>query len=249
MARKRVQGEKPIKSDTGEGVGQPPPDPVDPMALQEVIPSGKPPGRGKRQTALSSTSQWGDPLWQTIDEAVGGRDGFLSAALASTNPKAGALAEMLLDSAYAKHGTKALAKKAGLTVPEIVDMYRDRKWLESVIAVHEQLPDILRDAATDAKAALVPCSACRATGLDEKGAECFICRGIKLVRKPGDKDKLKFVGEAAGLVGKTGPAVEVNNQTVINQQSNSVSFEDLMRKAALQTSRPQIITVTREDGS
>lgn len=189
----------------------------------------------KKVTALSPERM--DPLWKLLDSKIGGREGLLAAAVASKNPKARDLAALILDSAHRNWGTKALAKKAGLEAPEIVDMFRDRKWLEATLAIHEDLPDILRDAAIDAKASYVPCEACKGKGVDwekgEGGQECYVCKGTRTVRKPGDKDKLKFVGEAAGMVGKVEPQTQVNVQVNNQTQTSTVSFEDLLRKATI----------------
>jgi hypothetical protein len=199
--------------------------------------------RKKKATALSPERM--DPLWKMLNEKMGGRDGLLAAAIASQNPKAKDLAALILDSAHKTWGTKALAKKAGLTAPEIVDMFRDRKWLEATLALHDELPDIVRDAATDAKASYIPCDACRGKGVNwekgEGGEECYVCQGKRVIRKPGDKDKLKFVGEAAGMVGKAEPQTQVNVQVNNQTQTASVSFEDLLRKATIAVNKPKEI--------
>lgn len=200
--------------------------------------------RTKKDTALSP--QRLDPLWQLLDSKIGGREGLLAAALASTNVKAKDLVGLILDKSYRTFGTKALCKRAGLSAPEVVDMFRDRKWLEATLAIHEELPDIIRGAAEDAKPGELPCPECKGKGGDwnkgDGGEACYVCGGKGKLRRPGDKDKLKFIGEAANLTGKQAPVFENNLQIVNNNPTNNISFEDLMRKAALNT-KPKVIEV------
>lgn len=187
----------------------------------------------RKKSATAKSPQRMDPLWQILDEKIGGRDGLLAAALASNNPKAKTLVELILDKAHKSTGTKKLAAKAGITAPEIVDMFRDKKWLEATLVLHEELPQIVRDTAQDAKASEVPCDDC-------KGPECTRCRGTGKVRKPGDKDKLAFVGEAVGLIRNRQPLVQVNTQINNPQQGQPQAFDDLMRKATIVQARPQL---------
>ena len=187
--------------------------------------------RKKKDTALSRESE--DPAWQTLTEKIGGRDGLLKAAVASQNPKAAVLAELLLDPAFKNSGTKKLAQRAGLTMPEIVDLYRDKQWLETTLILHEKLPAIIDGATDDAKPKMVPCEECKASGKSETGDKCWVCGGWGEVRRPGDKDKLNFVGEAVGMTGKKGPFVQVNTQVNANGPQLTHSFDDLVRKATI----------------
>lgn len=192
----------------------------------------------RRATAKSPQSL--DPLWQLLDEKIGGREGFLAAALASNNPKAKQLVEHLLDKNHRHTGTKRLAEKAGLSAPEIVDMFRDRQWLEATLVLHEELPAIIRDTAQDARAQLVPCPDCNGIGSTAEATKCLPCRGTGEIRKAGDKDKLAFVGEAVGMIRKREPLVQVNTQINNQGRAESQSFDDLMRRATIVQARPQL---------
>lgn len=198
--------------------------------------------RKKRTTALSKQSE--DPLWITLDAKIGGRNGLLEAALASANPKAATLAELCLDKAFSRSGTKDLAKKAGMTADEVVDLFRNKKWLEATLALHDKLPEIMGGAADDAKPRMVPCHECKATGHAENGDNCWQCGGWGEIRKAGDKDKLSFVGEAVGMTGKRTPAVVLNQQINNTSISQPQSFEDLVRKASI-PNRPQLVEVKK----
>lgn len=194
--------------------------------------------RKKRVTALSPQNE--DPLWQVLDAKIGGRQGLLEAALASSNPKAAALVELCLDRAFSKSGTKALAKRAGMEADEVVDLYRNRKWLEATLALHEQLPEIIGGAADDAKPKMVPCPECKAKCTLESGEKCWVCGGWGEIRRAGDKDKLKFIGDAVGLTGKVAPQTQTNVQ-INTPGAVAVSFEDLVRRASVQVNRPKQI--------
>lgn len=203
--------------------------------------------RKRKTTALSRQHE--DPLWQLIDTKIGGRSGLLEAALTSVNPKAVILAELCADKAFSRSGTKDLARKAGMSADEVVDLYRNKKWLEATLALHEKLPDIIDGAADDAKPKLVPCDECRGSGKDEAGQDCWVCGGSKAVRKPGDKDKLSFVGEAVGMTGKKAPAVVLNQQINQSVSGGNQSFADLMRKATVQPVRKQLPVIEVESTS
>jgi hypothetical protein len=140
-----------------------------------------------------------------------------------------------------------LARKAGLNAEDIVDLYRNKKWLEATLALHDELPAIMAGAAQDAKPKMTPCAECKGSGKAENGDKCWICGGWGEVRKSGDKDKLQFVGEAVGMTGKRGPAVVLNQQ--INNAAptgQAMSFEDLVRKATVQVTKPKQIEAAKE---
>lgn len=201
------------------------------------------PGKIVRKSKKSDTlavDQHKDALWQLLDSRIGGKEGFLALTMASSDPRARDLAEMLCDPAFSRWGTKALARKAGLSASEIVDMYRDAKKLEAILSLHEDLPEVLRDAVIDARAAKVPCPACKAKKVDENGEECYQCSGTGQIRKPGDKDKLNFVGKAAELIDNKVPLIQNNLQVNNNTMQGGNSFEDLMRKAVLVVPKKEI---------
>lgn len=202
-------------------------------------PSAILPFKARKKGATAKSPQHEDPSWAVLETQIGGRKGFLDAALASVSPKAAILAELLLDPAQQRTGTKALAKKAGLTMPEIVDLYRDRKWLETTLILHSKLPTIVEGAADDASPKMIPCPDCKGTSKAENGDDCWVCIGTGQIRRAGDKDKLSFVGEATGMTGKRGPLIQTNIQlNTLPQQENS--FESLMRKATVNVQAKQI---------
>ena len=191
--------------------------------------------RKKKATAL--VRQKDDPVWVALDERIGGREGLLEMATVSNDPRAVTLAELILDRAFDTSGTKALARRAGFTTPEIIDMYRNKKWVEATLTLHEQLPAIMTGVTDDAKPKMVPCAECKSSGKAESGDPCWVCGGWGEIRKAGDKDKLNFVGEAVGMIKKGGPAVQINTQVNTNTNSITNSFEDLMKLARVDTTK------------
>ena len=116
------------------------------------------------------------------------------------------------------------------------------------MALHEQLPDIIGGAADDAKPKMVPCTECRGKGhikLPESNdlEVCWVCNGDKEIRKSGDKDKLRFIGDATGITGKVAPTVQ-NNIQVNSGNGVGISFEDMVRRAQIQVNRPKQLEVT-----
>jgi hypothetical protein len=190
-------------------------------------------GKRRKKTATALAPQRKDGLWRLMESRFGGREGLLEMALMSPDPRASDLVSLILDKGHRTWGTKKLAAKAGFKAPDIVDMYRNKKWLEATMVLHEELPAIMQGAAEDAKPQLLPCGECHGIGGD-----CWVCQGTGKFRKPGDKDKLNFVGEATGITGKKGPAVQINNnQLNVTPGGQSMSFEDLMRKATIETKK------------
>lgn len=173
---------------------------------------------------------------------MGGRQGMLEAALASSNPKAQSLAELLGDKAHKDSGTMILAKKAGLSLAEAAEMFCDKQWLLTRMSLHENLPEIVADAAVDAKASFQPCEECKGA---VSSPPCYVCGGSGKVRKPGDDKKLRFIGEAVGLVGKP-DQTNVNTQVNVAMTSHGQSFEDLMRAASVTTVQKRAIEGIKE---
>lgn len=195
--------------------------------------------RGKAGTKAS---------WEFLEDRLGGKEGVLEAALGSQSDKAKMLTEMILDKAYSGWSVQAMAKRAGMSIAEFADLFRDTKWLETLVALHDELPEIARDAAIDARSARVMCPRCGGTKIFEK-SECNFCDVDGSVRKSGDKDARNWVGEAVGLVKKGGPAVQTNIQ-VNNLPAQTTSFEELMKRAskAMEIRQlPPIIDVESED--
>lgn len=181
------------------------------------------------ERAVVPRQQKRDVLWTMITKSLGGREGLAAAAALSANPKCEILLSLLADPVYSRWGIKRLAAKVGLRPSELLDLFRDRKWIETTLAIHEELPEVVRDAVKDARASTIPCSDCQGTGRKKDETPCKMCDNGR-VRKPGDNAKLAFIGEAAGITGKKGPMFQFNQQ-INNPTTPEASFEDLMRRS------------------
>lgn len=194
------------------------------------------------KSSVPATRHSMSAIWKGVLERMGGRDGIRDAALASQNPKAVILADLLGDRSYAHHTVDTLAKKSGLNRADVVAIFQERQSLLTTISIYESLPEIVADAATDAKASYLPCEECKGV---VQTPPCYACGGSGKVRKPGDKEKLAFIGEAAGIVGKKGPLVQVNTQ-INNSSGAGKSFEELMRAASVNETPRKAIDGVKE---
>ena len=190
--------------------------------------------RRRTSKSLKVTGNYsGDTIWKLMELKLGGKSGMAEAALASDNPKAHIFAEMILDSAFKDTTTKGLAKKAGLNYAEVAELFTGKRKLETAIVLHDRLPEVVAGAVEDSMPSYIPCSDCKGKGTTD-GGTCWVCRGAGEIRKPGDKDKLSFVGQATKLIEKGAPVFNQNQQFNINNQTvQSSSFEELMRKASV----------------
>lgn len=214
---------------------------------KETVPDGdeskrgsSAPSRRKKRTMMTTKAGSADPIWRTLERELGGREGILRAAMAGSGDKSATFTELLLDPAFRNHSVKDLARKAGLNQADLVDMFKNQKWLETMIVLHQRLPVIMDGAAEDASPSQRPCEECKASGKAESGDNCWVCGGSGYTRQSGDKDKLRFVGEAAGMVGKPQPGTQFNQQIVINQGNQNQSFEEMVRKATVPVVKKQI---------
>jgi len=102
-----------------------------------------------------------------------------------------------------------LAAQLGIPYKRIVEAYRDSKRLEGIIAVAEQLPQVMQDVVEDAQARLKTCLNCAGEGsftIDIEGQEpqtkkCIPCEGTGQIRIPGDAAARKQVLEMMELAG------------------------------------------------
>jgi hypothetical protein len=157
-----------------------------------------------------------DPTARLV--ALIGDDGLKEALSASDDPRAEALLGMFSDKAFAGHSLSAMRIRAGLSVADIVELFRNQKVMEATIGLAARAPQLLSDLADDAMSKDQPCRTCRGFGSilapdSEQGTlPCPPCSGRGTVRVPGDTDARKIVFEVLGMAGKKGPMVQVNTQ-------------------------------------
>lgn len=174
-----------------------------------------------------------DPAYKKFSEMVGGKEGLLELASWSENPKAKKLCETLDSDKYKNYGIKALARRCGMTLPELCNLFREKHFLETFITFFQGVPQIAKGAVEDASPSTDMCPVCSGFATIKRGeveVECPKCEGSGRIRLRGDKEARRDVFKAVGLL-KDVPSV-------INQQIGNVTvegldnFEELMKTAA-----------------
>jgi hypothetical protein len=127
-----------------------------------------------------------------------------------------------------------LAAAIGLPYKRLVQVYKDMKTSEGLIAVAQRIPKVMEDIAQDAESKEVTCTSCEGSGQivikkDEQGLlvetkKCLPCEGRGLQVKAGDPVARKQVLEMMELTGKQ-PIWAPNSQIV----SLGDSLEDTLR--------------------
>lgn len=182
---------------------------------------------------LLMTPERDDPAYTKFSELVGGKAGLLELASWSENPKAKKLVEVMDADKYKNYGIKALARRCGMTLPELCNLFREKHFLETFITFFQGVPKIAQGAVEDASPSQDICPICTGFGTVKRSneeVECPKCKGTREIRVSGDKEARRDVFKAVGLL-KDSPSV-------INQQIGNVTvegvdnFEDLMKVAA-----------------
>jgi hypothetical protein len=113
---------------------------------------------------------------------------------------------MMVDPAYQRHSFYKLCRKAGISLLEISQIYVDGQRHLGLIQMMEDLPQIMKDVASDAKNATQPCPRCDAFGVlnyikDEKREKrtCPLCHGAKEIKLSGDRHARELLFETAKL--------------------------------------------------
>jgi hypothetical protein len=183
-----------------------------------------------------------DPMWKTQEKddsaykrfatRVQGRKGLKElASYSSDNPKVAKLLDLIDDPRFRSYGIKALSKRVGMTLPELINLFRNKHFMEMFIEFFDGAPEIARDTVIDAKARIDICPACQGFKTLTRKDETIICpkcNGRGVIRVGGDKEARRDVLKAIG-VHQDSAQVVVNN-TNVNVEGIE-DFEDLMKSA------------------
>lgn len=173
-----------------------------------------------------------DPAYTRFSEIVGGKEGLKELAAWSENPKAQKLFKLIDDGQYKTYGIKALAKRCGMTLPELCNLFREKHFLDMYFTFFKGVPDIAKGAVEDATPSTDVCPMCGGDTTIKKGdsqVPCPKCNATGRIRVAGDKEARRDVFKAVGII-KDSPSV-------VNQQIGNVTvegvddFEALMRAA------------------
>lgn len=134
------------------------------------------------------------------------REQLMDALGTATDQRFTLMLSCMMDPAYKQNSLVNLAKKFNISMTDFLKHIRDYQQGEGLGRMMLHFPDVMEDAAIDAKAKLVLCKRCEGEG-SKDGKECGACDGSGRVRRPGDKEARRFVGEATGITGRKGPLV------------------------------------------
>ncbi len=173
-----------------------------------------------------------DSAYKTFAEFVGGKEGLADLASWSENPKAKKLLEIIDNGQYSTYGIKALAKRCGMTLPELCNLFREKHFLISYLTFFAGTPEIVRGAVEDASPSTDVCPVCTGAGSikrDGYQVKCPKCKGSGEIRISGDKEARRDVFKAVGLLKDSPSAVyqQIGNVTVEGVDN----FEEVMKRA------------------
>jgi hypothetical protein len=189
-----------------------------------------------------------DPVYKQYIREIGGRKGLRGLAMASANPKAVQLLELLDDESYNTWGVKKLLQAASITFNEALQLRDERSRNLAVSTMISRLPELAEDLVEDALTRRMVCPICQGNRVifksdKDKGEYAVVCDGCRgfgeLVQK-GDKDARQLVAKATKIIDDN-PGVLVDARTQVNQVFQNPlgsSFEEAMKKAG------KLITLT-----
>lgn len=186
-----------------------------------------------------------DRAYKKFSELVGGVQGLADIASYSDNPKAAKFLELVDDPRYRTYGIKALAKRCGMTLPELCNLFREKHFIETYLEFFAGVPQIAKGAVQDASPGQDVCPMCsgRKVRADSKDDPCPKCGGTGFIRVPGDKEARRDVFKAVGLI-KDAPSI-------IGQQNIKIegveAFEDMMKNLKPTPIKGTVIDVEAEE--
>lgn len=205
--------------------------------------AGAPDGRKQRGGLIPYYNRpRADQRGRAIIDSIGRED--LIAALSAVvnedkpNTPAGRMLAYLQSEKTVTHSFTTMARNAGLTLAEIVDLVRNYEITMGMLRAARHVPDVLEDIAEDSRTRLVICPSCGGAkeaydvGDDETReiiesdpelaaiigkATCTTCNGVGYLRQLGSTEARKLLLETVGLLKRGGPAiVSVQKNTQIN---------------------------------
>lgn len=153
-----------------------------------------------------------------IDE-MGTKEALMMALRASSSPKAQRFLTMLADPKKSRWTIPTIARKSGLDLMEMAEIFRSRYASAALMNYFKGLPRLSADIIEDAYSTKAICPDCNGLGRFNpdpaneraKKLKCPRCQGSGEVRRAGDSDARKLVAEATGQIkSKSGINVSVN---------------------------------------
>jgi len=137
------------------------------------------------------------------------------------------LYDALHDDAYRNTSPGTLCRRFGISLQDLVDVWREYNSLLGQMYMAMQLPQIMADVTNNAMSRDVVCPRCDGLKSVRDGSEgsrvCPVCEGKGQVRVPGDLHAIELVSEVMGLIGRRGPAIRIEESVRVE------SLEELLR--------------------
>src|SRR4051812_4030631 len=137
-----------------------------------------------------------DPAYTKFAEIVGGKEGLRELTAWSENPKAQKLFQLIDDGRFKTYGIKALAKRCGMTLPELCNLFREKHFLDTYLTFFGGVTEIAKGAVEDAKPSSGVCPMCGGNTFVKRGDEqapCPKCGATGRIRIAGDKEARRDV--------------------------------------------------------
>lgn len=192
---------------------------------------------------------WKHTAFRQLEESLP-REELYGSLAAAADPRCATLLALLTDRELGKMTLPTLARRAGLAYAELLRLITAYRLDRGLLAMSAHVPQVLEDAAIDAKAKLVPCRQCQGTGklasesIKQTDGEitvgvetdCWVCEGTGKIRKSGDSDARELVFETLGLTGKS-RGINVNVNTAVTMPT----VEDDMTAAQRIIDQPAVV--------
>ncbi len=153
-------------------------------------------GRSNRPALVPARKQ---PLFRQLESGIG-REDIAASLVATGNPRASRLLDMMLDPAYTGLSFGQLCSRAGISAGEVMHLFLQRNVTEGLIRMARYLPEIMEDIALAAMGHTEPCGECVGTGRTGDSA-CPHCSGTGEIRMLGNLRETRLVLQAMGILG------------------------------------------------
>ena len=151
------------------------------------------------------------------------------------------LYDALHDDAYRNTSPGTLCRRFGISLQDLVDVWREYNSLLGQMYMSTHLPQIMRDVTNNAMSRDVVCPRCDGLKTVRDGEvesrTCPVCKGEGQVQVPGDPHARELVLEVLGITGRKEPAIRIEHNV------RAESMEEMLRMGQ------KIVMGERERGS
>jgi len=138
-------------------------------------------------------------LFRQIEASTGSEE-IANSLIASGDPRASRLFEMMLDPAYARLSFAQLCSRVGLSAGDVLRIWCQQHLATGIMRSARHLPEIMENLALAAVGQTGKCAKCAGEGTIS-GSTCTDCCGTGEFRIRGDIGALRLMFEIAGIIG------------------------------------------------